>query len=361
MAYNPNGTLQKYTSGSSSTYQDFLTKDQAALKARQAQGGQTQQLLSQQGLGDTWKKYFDNSPYGQMGQGAQNALNEYSQITSKPIQYSGKQWGQQTQPAQTQQTAQTTQQPAAQQTTAQPHQTATVMTPTQYMELAKQFSGLFDTAAQEQAARNNFAQNMQTMQGDWASRGLGASGAAAAAEGQAAADLATNLAQLKSQSMEKAMPFAMQYADQQQQADQFAKTFGLQQNQFDWQKGQQEWQNQFDVEKFDWQKEYEKTSLELQRQGISASAANAAAGNAIAQAQLDMQQKNAALNQRLQEAELTGTYNGVQTLEAQQQAFNQALQVAQLTGYVPDALLSGMSDAQKATIQTVAANKRSGA
>jgi hypothetical protein len=248
--------------------------------------------------------------------------------------------------------AETSKQYAPEQQNTQAQQNSQAMTPTNYMELAKQFAGLFDTSAQEQSAKNGFNTALQKLQGNWASRGLGASGAAAAAEGQAATDLATNLAQLQTQSMEKALPYAMQYAQQQQAADQFNKTFGLQQDQFNADQQQQTWKNQFDVQQFDWQKEQSRLELELQKQGLDAQTANQAAAQAIAQAQLQMQQQNAALQQALQEASLTGYYNGSPTMQYQNNAFAQAMDIVDRLGYIPDGLLSGLTPQQQALLQS---------
>lgn len=201
------------------------------------------------------------------------------------------------------------------------------------------------TAAQEDASRVAYNKQMQNLAENMASSGLLRSGGYASKREQGARDLASNLAAIRANQQANAVPMAMQFGQlgMQEQAQRFG------QDQANWQNqnmaNQQKlaglsdvWGKQFGLEQFDWQKYVDDESLKNQRAATAAqsSAARAAASaqNAITRAQLEQANNQFALEQALQEANLTGFYNGNPTMAYNNQAWGQLMDIANQTGYL---------------------------
>lgn len=200
------------------------------------------------------------------------------------------------------------------------------------------------TAAQESASRTAYNQQMQNLADNMASSGLLRSGGYASKREQGARDLASNLASIRANQQANAIPMAMQYGQlgMQEQAQRFGQEQANWQNQNTAEQQRLSglsdiWGKQFGLEQFDWQKYVDQESLKNQRAATAASASAARAGasaqNAIARAQLEQANNQFALEQALQEAQLTGFYNGNPTMAYQNQAWGQLKDMADYLGY----------------------------
>lgn len=209
---------------------------------------------------------------------------------------------------------------------------ARFQTPEQLGQTVQQITRMLEpyTKAQKEAAQYGYGQAMQNLANKWAARGLLASGGAMAQERAGAVDLARILSDIEAQQQATAIPYALQYgqlglqesnqlfnqqmANLQQQQQVLADAIRNYLSGMSQEEAQRQFEQNYDLQRALY--EYQRAQQQLDNM------------RNILAAQTDIAGQLAVLP--MQEAQLTGRYEGQKTLAARQLESDTAYRDAQL-------------------------------